>query len=64
MPKSQKSSIPASPNTSVLDPDPHNFGKMAPHPDPYQSDKLAPESDPDPHQFADDKQNVWNMSLF
>ncbi len=29
-------------------------------PDPHQSDKL----DADPHQFADDSQNVWNMSLF
>ncbi len=29
-------------------------------PDPHQIDKL----DPDPHQFADDSQNVWNVSLF
>jgi hypothetical protein len=54
--------------------DPHHFGNLDPHPDPNphqikiririrtQSDKLDPE--PDAHQFADDKQNVWNMSLF
>jgi hypothetical protein len=33
-----------------------------PHPDTHRSDKLDPE--PDAHQFADESQNVWNMSLF
>jgi hypothetical protein len=47
-----------------------HFGILDPHqtknldPDPNQSDKLDPEPDPDPHQFADESQNVCNMSLF
>jgi hypothetical protein len=46
--------------------DPHHFGNLEPHPDSdlYQSDKLDPEPDTDSHQLADDKPNVWNLSLF
>ncbi len=32
--------------------------------DPHQSDTLDPEPDSDPHQFADEKPNIWNTSLF
>jgi hypothetical protein len=41
-----------------LNSDPHKSGKLDPHP--HQDDEL----DPDPNQFADNKQNVWNVSLF
>jgi hypothetical protein len=33
-------------------------------PDSPQSNKLDPELDPEPHQFADDKPNILNISLF
>jgi hypothetical protein len=55
------------PDTSVVDPDPHHFGKLDPHPDPHPHQikilisitiyKQDPEPDPDPHQFADVKPN-------
>jgi hypothetical protein len=51
--------------------DPHRFGNLDPDPHKIKlkihiriRDKLPQEADPDSHQFADECQNVWNVSLF
>jgi len=54
---------------SVVDPDPHHFGK--PDPDPHQSEKLDPDSDPyqsenqdpNPHQSEKVKRQIQVMRI-
>jgi hypothetical protein len=56
--------------TSVVDSDPHHFGNLDPHRIKIRIRirikviRWIRNQISDPHQFADEKPNIWNTSLF